>query len=156
MTVVLLCYLLVAVGLFGIVVPGVPGTMVVALAIGIWAAHDGSAGAWTVFAVCLACLVAGAVVKYVVPGRRLKDAVPTSTLIVGGIGAVVGFFVVPVVGSLAGFPVAIYLAELARVGAAGAGPSTRAALRAVGLSILIELAAAVLATGLWLVGAIVA
>lgn len=149
---VFLCSLLVAAGLFGIVVPGVPGTVLVALAFGIWAASDGSTGAWTVFAICAACLVAGAVVKYAVPGRRLKAAVPTSTLVVGAIGALVGFFVIPVVGSLLGFPLGVYLAERVRVGAAGARTSTRAAMGAVGVSILIELAAAVLATAVWLTG----
>jgi uncharacterized protein len=41
------------------------------------------------------------------------------------------------------------------VGADRAWPSTKAALRAVGVSILIELAAALLATATWLTGAIV-
>ncbi len=151
---VLVCGLLVVVGLFGIVVPVLPGTILVALGFGIWASENGSAGAWVTFAVAAAVLVAGAVVKYAVPGRRLKATVPTRTLVVGGLGAVVGFFVIPVVGVLVGFPVGIYLAERVRVGADGAWPSTRAALKAVGASILIELAAAVVATGVWVVGVV--
>ncbi len=55
-------------------------------------------------------------------------------------------------GALVGFPVGIYLAERVRVGAAGAWPSTRTALQAVGLSILIELVAALLATAVWVTG----
>jgi uncharacterized protein len=149
---VVACGVLVVVGLFGIVVPVIPGTVLVLLGILVWASEVGSAGAWTVFAVAAACLVVGAVVKYAVPGRRLRATVPTRTLVVGGAGAVVGFFVIPVVGALVGFPVGIYLAERARVGAAGAWPSTREALRAMGASILIELAAAVLATGVWVSG----
>jgi uncharacterized protein YqgC (DUF456 family) len=150
----LVCVLLVVVGLFGIVVPVLPGTVLVALGIGIWAAAEGSAGAWVTFAVALAVLVGGTVVKYAVPGRRLKAAVPTRTLVVGGLFAVVGFFVIPVVGVLVGFPVGVYVAERVRVGADGAWPSTKAALRAVGASILIELAAAVVAVGVWVSGAI--
>jgi uncharacterized protein len=149
---VLVCGLLILVGLFGIVVPVLPGTILVALGIGIWASENGSAGAWVTFALAAACLVVGAVVKYAVPGRRLKAAVPTRTLVVGGVCAVVGFFVIPVVGVLVGFPVGIYLAERVRVGADGAWQSTRAALKAVGASILIELAAAVLATSVWVSG----
>jgi uncharacterized protein YqgC (DUF456 family) len=151
---VLVCGVLVVVGLFGIVVPGVPGTGLVLLGILVWASHDGSAAGWTVFAAASACLVVGAVVKYAVPGRRLRAAVPTSTLVAGGAGAVIGFFVIPVVGALVGFPVGVYLAERARVGPAGAWPSTREALRAVGLSILIELGAALLATAVWIAGAV--
>jgi uncharacterized protein YqgC (DUF456 family) len=149
---VLVCGLLVVVGLFGIVVPVLPGTILVALGIGIWAGAEGSTSAWVVFAVAGVCLLAGVVVKYAVPGRRLKAAVPTTTLLVGGLGAVVGFFVIPVVGVLVGFPIGVYVAERVRVGAAGAWPSTRTAMKAVGLSILIELAAAVVATGVWLAG----
>jgi uncharacterized protein len=154
--IVILCSLLVAVGLFGIVVPAVPGTSLVALAIGIWAVDEGSATAWTVFGVCVAVLLAGAVVKYVVPGRRLKQAVPLTTLVAGGVGAAAGFFVIPVVGALAGFPIGVYLAEWVRVGLRDAWPSTRTALKAAGLSILIELVAAVLATGVWVAGAVLA
>lgn len=149
---VVLCGLLVVIGLFGIVVPVLPGSVLVALGIGIWAGEVGSRLAWSTFAVALACLLLGAVVKYTVPGRRLKAAVPTSTLLVGGLAAVVGFFVIPVVGVLLGFPIGIYVAERLRVGADGAWPSTRAALRAVGVSILIELVAAVVAAGVWLAG----
>ncbi|WP_151082560.1 DUF456 domain-containing protein [Nocardioides cynanchi] len=149
-----ICGLLVVVGLFGIVVPVLPGTLLVLLGILVWASADGSGAAWAVFAVATACLAVGAVVKYAVPGRRLRAAVPTSTLVVGGVGAVIGFFVIPVVGVLLGFPVGIYLAERARVGAAGAWPSTREALRAMGLSVLIELAAAVVAVGVWVTGVV--
>jgi uncharacterized protein YqgC (DUF456 family) len=149
---VVLCGLLVVVGLFGIVVPLLPGTILVALGIGIWAIDDGSTGAWVTLVVALLLLVVGAVVKYAVPGRRLKATVPTRTLVVGGLCAVVGFFVIPVVGALLGFPVGIYAAERVRVGAEGAWPSTKAALKAVGVSILIELAAAVAATVVWVTG----
>lgn len=148
----LVCALLVVVGLFGVVVPVIPGTVLVLAGILIWASEAATTASWTVFAVAAAILVAGAVVKYAVPGRRLKASVPTSTLLVGGLGAVVGFFVIPVVGALAGFPLGVYLAERARLGPAGAWPSTKAALRAMGASILIELTAAVLATLVWVVG----
>jgi uncharacterized protein YqgC (DUF456 family) len=149
---VIVCAVLVAVGLAGIVVPGLPGTLLVALGIGIWAASVGSATSWTAFGVAAALLVAGTVLKYAVPGRRLKAAVPTRTLLVGAVGAVVGFFVIPVVGVLVGFPVGVYVAERARVGAPAAWPSTRAALRAIGLSILIELLAGLAATLAWVAG----
>jgi uncharacterized protein YqgC (DUF456 family) len=148
----LVCGLLVVVGLFGIVVPLLPGTVLVGLGIGIWAGSTGSPTAWAIFGLAAACLVVGTVVKYAVPGRRLKATVPTSTLLVAGVGAVVGFFVIPVVGALVGFPAGVYVAERARVGAEGAWPSTKAALRAVGLSIAIELAAGVAATVVWVLG----
>jgi hypothetical protein len=105
-------------------------------------------------AVATAFLAVGAVAKFLLPGRRLKAAVPTSTLVAGALLAVVGFFVIPVVGLLVGFVAGIYAAERARLGPGRAWPSTKAALRAVGLSILIELAAGLLAAAVWLAGAV--
>ena len=49
----------------------------------------------------------------------------------------------------------VYLSELQRVGVDRAWPATNAALKAVGLSVLIELAAGLLAALTWVVGAIV-
>ena len=151
----IICGLLVVVGLFGIVVPVLPGTVLVLLGFLVWASEKGTAESWTVFALAAAILAVGTVVKYAVPGRRLKAAVPTSTLVVGGLFAIVGFFVIPVVGMLVGFPIGVYAAERVRVGAAGAWPSTRAALRALAHSILIELVAALLATAVWIAGVVV-
>ena len=143
---------LVVVGLFGILVPVLPGTVLVGVGILVWAVAEGTAEAWTTFAVAALCLAVGLVVKYAVPGRRLKAAVPLSTLVAGGVLALVGFFVIPVVGALVGFPIGIYAAERARVGHAGAWPSTKAALRALAHSMLIELLAALAATAVWVAG----
>jgi uncharacterized protein YqgC (DUF456 family) len=149
--------LAIAVGLAGILVPVLPGSVLVLAAILLWAVQTGGGVAWAVFAVAAAFLVAGTVVKYAVPNRRLKHAgIPSSTQWLGAVGGIVGFFVVPVVGLFLGFVVGAYLAERHRVGARAAWPSTKAALGAVGLSILIELAAALLATATWVVGVVAA
>jgi hypothetical protein len=66
----------------------------------------------------------------------------------------VGFFVIPVVGLVVGFVAGIYLSELARLGSAAAWPATKAALRAVGLAVLIELAAGLVATAVFVAGAV--
>lgn len=144
---------LVAVGIAGIIVPVLPGTVLVLAAILVWALEIGTSTGWLVFAVCAALLVGGSVVKYLVPGRSLKAAgVPNRTLLLGAVLAFVGFFVVPLVGMFIGFVLGVYLAERGRLGAAQAGPSTRRALKAVGVSILIELVAAFLAAVTWVVG----
>jgi uncharacterized protein YqgC (DUF456 family) len=147
--------LVIAVGLVGILVPILPGSALVAGAILVWAWTTGGATSWTVFGVAAAFIVAGTVVKYVLPGRRLQVAgIPASTQWFGVLLGVVGFFVVPVVGLLLGFVLGIYLAELRRVGSAQAWPSTVHSLKAVGLSIVIELVAAVLATLAWAAGVV--
>jgi uncharacterized protein len=152
----LLTGLAIAIGLVGIVVPVLPGSVLVLVAILVWAVLTSTAIGWATFAVATLLLAVGAVVKYAVPGRRLKaDGVPNRSLFAGAVLGVVGFFVVPVVGLLIGFVLGVYLAELQRVGRRLAGPTTRSALRAVGVSILIELGAGMLAALTWLAGAIV-
>ena len=148
--------LAIAVGLATTIVPVLPGTLIVGGAILVWASETGGTTAWLVFAVAAVLLAAGAVAKYALPGRRLKGAgIPTSTQLAGAALGVVGFFVVPVVGLLLGFVLGVYLAEWRRLGAGRAWPSTLHALRAAGLSILLELLFGVLATGAWVVGLVV-
>jgi hypothetical protein len=147
--------LAIAVGVVGVVVPVLPGSLLVFGAILVWAWNAGGSTAWVVFAVATAFLALGAVVKYVVPGRRLKEGgIPGSTLMLGGLLGIVGFFVIPVVGLLVGFVLGIYLAELNRVGRAAAWPATKHALKAVGLSMLIELVASLLAAATWVTGVV--
>lgn len=145
----------IAVGLVGILVPVLPGSLLVGAAIVVWATERGGTGPWVVVAIGLTLLATGATVKYLVPGRRLQRAgVPTSTLLIGAALGVVGFFVVPVVGLPLGFVLGIYLAQWRRLGHGEAWPATVHALKAVGLGIAIELAFAVLASGVWAVGVV--
>lgn len=148
--------LAIATGIAGVVVPVLPGALLVWAAIAMWALVVGSATAWWVLAGATVVIGGAQVVKVLVPGRRLRDAgVPRESILAGlGLGAV-GFFVVPVVGFFIGFPLGVYLEELRRRGGhASAWRSTRQALRAMGLSILIELSSAVLAAGAWLAAAL--
>jgi len=142
----------IAVGLIGILVPILPGSVLILAAVLVWALELGTTTGWVVFAVSAAFLAVGTVVKYVVPGRQLKDAgIPASTQWTGVALAVPGFFVIPVVGAFIGFVAGIYLAERRRLGAG----ATLSALRAVGVSILIELTAAILAASAWVAGVVV-
>jgi uncharacterized protein YqgC (DUF456 family) len=147
--------LAIAVGLVGVLVPVLPGSLLVGAAVLVWAIDQGDTTGWVVAAVALGLLASGSVVKYLVPGRRLRRAgVPTSTLVAGGALGVVGFFVVPVVGLLLGFVAGVYLAQWHRLGQSAAWPATVHALKAVGLGILVELGFAVLAALTWAVGVV--
>ena len=152
----LLVGLAILIGLAGIVVPILPGTILIFAAIAVWAFMTGGAAAWTAFAVAALLLVASGVVKYTWPGRRMKDAgIPTRSLIVGGLVGIVGFFVIPIVGLFIGFILGTYVAELPRHrNHSDAWRSTVHATKAAGLSILVELLGALLATGVWLGAAI--
>jgi uncharacterized protein YqgC (DUF456 family) len=147
----------IAVGIVGVVVPVLPGALLVWAAIAVWAFAVGSASAWAVLAVVSVVIGGAQVVKLLVPGRQLRDAgVPRRSIVLGLVLAGVGFFVIPVVGFFVGFPLGIYVEERRRLGShAPAWLSTRKALRAIGVSILIELSATVLAAGVWLAAVVV-
>jgi len=151
----ILVALAIAVGLVGVLVPMLPGSLLVGAAILAWAAERGGSTAWVVAVIALGLLVTGAVVKYLVPGRRLQRAgVPTGTLLAGAVLGVVGFFVVPVVGLPLGFVLGVYLAEWRRLDHRSAWPSTLHALKAVGLGLAIELGFGILAAATWAVGVV--
>ena len=147
----------IVVGLVGIVLVVIPGLLLVWGAVAVWALVERTPLAWGVLVLATVIALAGTVVKYLLPGRRMRDAgVPTRSIVVGSLLGIVGFFVIPVVGLFIGFVLGIYLAERVRLpGHAEAWPATVHALKAVGLSILIELLAGLLIAGSWLLAAIV-
>lgn len=143
----------IALGLLSVVFPIFPGLLIVEAAILVWAVLTGGATAWTVFAIATVVLVVGTVIKFTIPGGKMKAAgIPNSTIWLGVLLAVVGLFVIPIVGLFVGFVAGVFLAEWRRVGKAAAWPSTKRALMAVAQSIAIEMAAGFLATAVWLVG----
>jgi uncharacterized protein len=143
----------IAVGLVGVLVPVLPGLALVWVAVGVWAVDLGSTAGWVTFALVTALFAVGTVVKYVVPGRRLRSAgVPWRSTALGGALGLVGFFVLPVIGLPIGFLLGVYLAELARLrDHDDAVRSTRHAAVAAGWSVAIELSAGLLMALSWLV-----
>lgn len=154
----LIAAVLIVVGIMGVLLPVLPGLLLVLAGVAVWAVPRGDALGWTVLGVAAAVLLAGTVAKYLLPGKKLRaSGVPGRTIALGGVLGIVGFFVVPVIGVFLGFVLGVYLAELGRLGnRAQAWPSTRRALGAVGWSILIELAAGMLAAGVWITGLVLA
>jgi uncharacterized protein len=144
----------IAIGMVGIAIPAVPGVWLLLGAVLIWASEVATVASWTVFGVAAAAVAVSQVAKYIVPGRRMAGAgVPRSSMLVGAALGVVGFFIVPVVGLFIGFVLGVYLSERRRLGdRPSAAISTRSALRAVGLSMGIELCGALTAALAWLVG----
>lgn len=154
---IVLVALAIAVGVVGIVVPLLPGTLLVFGAIAVWAVYesqDHTLTAWVTFGVAAVLLGAATLIKYTWPVRRMRAAdVRTRSLIAGGVLGVIGFFVIPVLGLPIGFVLGIYLAELAnRRDQLLAWTSTKHALKGVALSVGVELAGALLATVAWVVG----
>lgn len=153
--VTLLAGLAIVVGIVGIIVPMLPGLVLCWVGVLGWAIFaDGGWGKWVVLAIATLIAVGGVVVKYAWPGRNLKrTGVPNRSILLGGLLGLVGFFVIPVIGLFIGFVLGVWLAERARLNdSTQAWPSTKAALKAVGLAMLIELSAALFIGVTWVIG----
>lgn len=151
---IVLVALAIAVGLAGIIVPILPGGLLVIAAIGVWAFVEGTTVSWVTFGVAAAVFAAAEVIKYTWPVKRMRTAdVKTSVLVVGAVAGVIGFFVIPVIGLLIGFVAGVFGAELAmRRNLTRAWASTVHALKGVLLSVGVELTGALLATITWAIG----
>lgn len=146
--------LVMLVGLIGIVVPLLPGLWLVWGAVLIWALQTQTPAGWVVLGVATALALAGFLLQYLLPGRRMARAGVTTSSTMAGVGlGVVGFFVIPVVGAFLGFALGVYLVERLKLGThVAAWGSTVHALKAIGLSIGIELLAGLAIATTWVIG----
>jgi uncharacterized protein YqgC (DUF456 family) len=153
-TITVISGLAILVGVLGVLIPVLPGLLLCWLGVLLWVLlGDAGGGRWVVLVLATVIAVGGTVLKYLWPGRRLKSTgVPTSSLVAGGVLGLIGFFVVPVVGLVLGFVLGVWLAERARLGPGRAWPSTKQALTAVGLSMLVEFTAAMGVAAVWVLG----
>ena len=150
--------LAIATGIFGVVVPVLPGAVLVWAAILVWALAVG-------FGDRLDLLAARHRGDRRRPGREAAHAragaCATRASRAGRSSPVwcspsIGFFVIPFVGFFIGFPLGVYLEERRRLGRhASAWASTQEALRAMGLSIVIELSATLVASAAWLAAVLI-
>lgn len=142
-------------GLCGVLVPGVPGSWLVWAAVMWWALEEPRPVAWWVLVGTTSVLLLSRAVRWGLPPRRLEESGATPRMAVyAGVGAVLGFVLVPVLGAIPGFIGGIYLAERLRLGRHGeAVAAVRLAMRSGGSSVLAELFACLLVAGAW-VGAV--
>ena len=154
---VILIGLAMAIGLVGVLVPVLPGLLLIGAMAIVWAIAEASATAWIVTSAMIAILAIGTYLKYRLPGRELAaQGVPALTWALIGVGGVVGFFVIPVLGALAGVVVGAYLGERIRFGShSAAWASTKRVAVSIGKGMIVEFAAGTAAIVLW-VGAVLA
>jgi uncharacterized protein YqgC (DUF456 family) len=138
-------------GLVGVVLPVLPGLLMIAGAGLVWALAAPSPLRLGIAALLGAIAAGATVAAAVVPARRASAAgAPRAVLMAGAAGMVAGFFLIPVVGALIGFPAGIFVAETFRLRDARAARTTTAAtLRGVGTGIAIQLAAGVTMMVVW-------
>jgi uncharacterized protein YqgC (DUF456 family) len=140
------------VGLVGVIVPILPGLILIAAAGIVWAIAQPRAGHWAVVGIMAGIAIAGVAASTLLPARRATSAGASRTaMAAGAIGMIVGFFAIPVVGALVGFPAGVFAGELwATRDASSAWGRTLATIKGVGLGIVIQLAAGVAMIGIWL------
>jgi len=145
--------LVIAVGLVGILLPVLPGGLLVFGAIAVWAIIERSTVGWVTLGIAAALFVAAEVIKYTWPVKRMRAAdVRMSILAIGAVCGVIGFFVIPVIGLLIGFVLGVFAAELVlRRDLRRAWVSTVHALRGVALSVGVDFTGALLSAIAWLV-----
>ncbi len=142
------------VGLVGIVVPVLPGSILIGLSVLAWAALTGTPLAWLVAAICVLLVAGGATATWYLTARHTRAAgVPKRSLVVAGLAGIVGFFVLPVVGLVVFFLAGLFVVEYGRVrDPLPAWRSALAGLKGTGLGMLAELGLALAASGVWLGG----
>ncbi|MFD8674569.1 DUF456 domain-containing protein [Streptomyces seoulensis] len=148
----LLVGLVIALGLCGVLVPGVPGSWLVWAGVLWWALTNPSGLAWALLVGATVVLLLAQAVRWTLPARRLRASGATPRMAVyAGVGTLVGFVLLPVVGALPGFMGGIYLGERLRLGRHGeAMAALRTAMRSGGSSVFTELFACLLIAAAWL------
>ncbi|MEU8934710.1 DUF456 domain-containing protein [Streptomyces sp. NPDC048409] len=149
---VLLVGLVLALGLCGVLVPGVPGSWLVWAGVLWWALYDPRPLAWAVLVGASVVLLLTQVVRWILPPRRLRASGATPRMgVYAGAGALLGFVLLPVVGAIPGFMAGIYLHERLRLGRrAEAVAALRTTMDAGGSGVLAELFGCLLVTAGWL------
>jgi uncharacterized protein len=148
-----------AVGAVGTLVPLVPGLGLVWAAALVYGLAEGfGATGVTAMTVITALAIGGTAAGWVVPARVAGNAgAGRLSIWLGVVGAIIGFFVIPVVGLIVGGVAGVYLGEWQRTSDGGAAwRATRATLAGFGIAAVLQFAAAVLMAINWAVWVVVA
>jgi uncharacterized protein YqgC (DUF456 family) len=139
--------LAIVVGLIGIVVPVLPGTVLAGGAIGVWAAVEQQ---WWLLAIVILLTVMALALSLVIPARTARDKASKWALAVGAVAALAGMFVIPVVGAIVGFLGGVFATELVRLREPSpAWSATWSTTKSIGLTMAIEFAVVLVMAALW-------
>jgi uncharacterized protein YqgC (DUF456 family) len=155
--VTVLAGVLLVVAAVGTIYPVLPGSLIAIATLLLWAWAMGSSWAWTAAIVGSVICVVGWSASAVLTGRKLKQLeVPKWSILVAVVGAVVGLFLIPVIGPFVGFGVALLLSEWVRHGdLRQAVHYSGQTLKATGVGVLIEFLLVCVAASVWVFGVVV-
>ena len=157
--VAILCGLIVAAGVIGVIIPVIPGLLLTWSGVLLWTfIGGGGPSRWVFLAVATVVAVVGAAIKYTLPGRRLKQSgVRGLSILAGAVLGLIGFFVIPFIGLPIGFIVGVLIAEtLHQRDMQTSGSATMAAVKALGLAMVIEIMTAFSVAVVWVLAVFLA
>lgn len=152
--------LVMACGLVGIVVPGIPGLTLTWLAGAVWAFADGGGTTRMILLVVMTALWIGGVafgfvlpVKASLSGTGSSKAQQQRAILLGALFGIVGFFIVPVLGFPIGYALGAYTANFMYFqDPQRALQVTKETLKAFGISALVQVICGSLIVLTWFVG----
>ena len=156
---IFLVALAMVIGIVGTIIPFLPGLPIVWAAALVYGVVEGfGAVGWICFTIITLVGIAGLVAAVVVPKRHVEGGgAPFSTIVVGAIGAVIGFFLIPIIGLIVGGVLGVLAAERLRTQDWGlAWASTKRALIGFGLGALVQMGAGVVMMLTWIAWVILA
>ncbi|MHC6177905.1 DUF456 domain-containing protein [Glutamicibacter endophyticus] len=147
---------LLIVSALGTIFPVLPGSLLTIGTLIGWAALMGTAPAWWAAGIGGVLALLGFSASAVLTGKKLKEHnIPRGSILIALLAAIIGAFVIPVVGLFIGFAIGLFAGEsVRRRDAHGALGSSWAALKAMGVGILVEFGCVALASSVWVVGMI--
>jgi len=150
--------LLLVAGALGVVLPVLPGSLLIILTLPVWAFLLSGPLVWTVAVIGMVLAMAGWSGSTVLTGRTLhRQQIPRGPILIAIAAAIVGLFALPPLGLFIGFAAGLFGAEYVRRGRdwRAAGTASLHALRSMGLGIVLEFLLAGLAISAFLIGALV-
>lgn len=140
------------VGLIGVVVPVLPGLVLIwVAAVSTTLLLRADVVGWLVATLLTVLFGMGMAATIWLPARQgRRGGVPLRSLLAAAAGAIVGFFVIPVIGFLVGGAAGLLLSERSRLGAWDpAFRSVGGVVKAYGLGVVAELVAGLSMIALW-------
>lgn len=149
---------LLLVGMAGVVLPVLPGSLLIILTLLVWALLLGGPVVWTAAIIGVVLAGTGWAASTVLTGRMLhRERIPRGPILIGVVAALVGMVLLPPLGLFLGFALGLFGAEYLRRDrdVRAAGRASLMALRAMGVGILVEFGLAGLAVSSFLLGTLV-
>ena len=148
--------ILLVVAAVGTIYPVLPGSPVAIVTLIAWGWILGSAASWTAAIVGALIAAVGWSASAVLTGRKLKQhEVPKRSILVAVVGALIGMYLIPIIGVFVGFAVGLFASELVRRrDVSSALRASGEAMKATGIGILIEFCLVCVASSVWALGVI--